>query len=531
MLNSHSQVEVSKPGPEQHSPESAVRRHLSHRGGLGSSMARLRPEPGLIDRIGGQEALERVVDRLYIRIADDPELRPLFGDRVHGEHRMQKFFFVEWAGGMPRYREDGTSHGMYLLHYRFGLDRPKVSRWLQHLVTAMREEGLSKSVVMEVAQILGPMAHGLRHQDGPPLPPDLRRADVEEWRRYLEGDPDFFERHQGEGRRAMFRAAERGDVAKIDFLAEAGVSVDVPLMRDDLMHTPWCAAVAGGHGECADLLQRLGAQVDVFSLAFLGRRSELSALLDETPGLLQVEDPAMDLRGITLVHHAIRGKRPETALDLLNRGLELGPDSAQLLRLAADAAWAEEQEAGDSESWSRLVSVLLARGASANDIGPGDWVKHDDVCEALVQAGADVNRPAGAWLHFCTSRFGRRDDPELIGRLLDLGADTAARDHTSGPLHLAAAAGHVGILRRLLDAGLDVNEPDGEGEPPLAHLAWAVRSADRVAVAELLLSCGARLDLTGSQGLTVHQRLARGNRRDQDELLAMLSRFGKESPG
>ena len=502
------------PSPAESGPAS-----LAHRGGLATRLRRLRPEPGLLERIGGQEKLERVVDRLYLRIADDPLLRPLFGDRVHGEHRMQKFFFVEWAGGEARYRHDGTGHGMFLLHYRFGLDRERISRWLQHLVTAMRLEGLKPPVVREMAQILGPMAHGLRHGDGPPLPPDCRRLSHAEWCSKLDEDPSFFAVHRGEGRRLLFRAAEQGDGERIALLAQAGLSVDEPLMRGDLMLTPWCVASASGHDECAELLLRLGARVDVFSLAYLGRVVELEALLDAEPELVNAEDPAMDLRGITPLHHAIGGGSAAAARLLFERGAEPGPDYARLLRVAADAGWTD------------VVSAFLADGRSARDVGPGEWVLHGDVAEQLAAAGADVNHPPGAWLHFCTARFGRADDGVLVARLLELGADTTARDHAAGPLHLAAAAGHVNILTALLDAGLDVDTPDEAGETPLAHVAWAVRSADRPATARLLLERGARLGRTGRQGVTVEQRLVQSKRRDRDALLALLHRFGKESPG
>ena len=88
---------------------------LAHRGGLATQIPRLRPEQGLIHRIGGRKVLENVVNRLYERIAEDPLLRPLFGGRVRGEHSVQKQFFEEWAGGEPRYRRAATGSGMFLL--------------------------------------------------------------------------------------------------------------------------------------------------------------------------------------------------------------------------------------------------------------------------------------------------------------------------------------------------------------------------------------------------------------------------------
>ncbi len=505
---------------------------LAHRGGLATRLRRLRPEPGLIDRIGGRSTLERVIDRLYEGIAQDPLLQPLFGGRVRGEHRNQKQFFEEWADGEPRYRQAGTGHGMFLLHYRFGIDRKSAGRWLQYLVKAMREEGVAPSVVREVAQVLGPMAHALRHSDGPPLPPELRNLTHEQLRATVERDPELFERHRGEGRRLIFRAAEAGDVEKIEILASAGVSLDQPLLREGLMLTPWCVARSRGHGPAADFLRRKGARVDIFSAAYLADLELLETLLEQDPKSVSLEDPAMDLRGIQPLHHAIRGRvtrdgsegdgdtaRPKAVLLLLHRGAKPGPDSAQLLRVAADARWVE------------VVERLVAAGADVEGVGPGPWVLNAQISRLLIEQGADVNRPPGAWLAFCTARFGQQDDPDLVRRLLELGADTEARDREAGPLHLAAGAGHLGVIKMLLASGLDVDCLDGSGETPLAHVAWAVKSADRVATAELLLEHGADLEHRGPGGLSVRERLQRLRSRNRDRLLALLGLYGKESDG
>ena len=509
----------SKNGRSDGPREESYLDHLDHRGGLATRLRRLRPAPGLIDRIGGRQTLERVIDRLYEGIAQDPLLQPLFGGRVRGEHRNQKQFFEEWADGEPRYRRAGTGHGMFLLHYRFGIDRKSAGRWLQYLVKAMRDEGLSPAVVREVAQVLGPMAHALRHNDGPPLPPERRRLSNEELRQALEEDPELFERHRGEGRRLLFRAAEAGQVERIEILAAAGVALDQPLLRGGLMLTPWCAARAHGHGEAAEVLRRLGARVDIFSAAYLADLELLSTLLHKEPGLVNVEDPAMDLRGMQPLHHAVRAPsiaapsesvRQDAILFLLELGAELGPDSAELLRVAADAGWL------------KVVEKLVVAGADVTAVGPGPWVLHPEISALLEQNGADVNRPPGAWLAFCTARFGQQDDPALVRRLLDLGADVEARDQQAGPLHLAAGAGHLGVIECLLGAGIDVNCLDGSGETPLAHVAWAVKSADRVATAELLLRHGADLEHRGPSGTSVRERLARIRSRDRDALLALL---------
>ena len=385
------------------------------------------------------------MDRLYERIAEDPLLQPLFGGRVRGEHLNQKRFFEEWAGGEPRYRRAGVGSGMYLLHYRFGIDRKRAGRWLHHLVKAMREENLPQPVVQEIARILGPMAHAMRNDDGPPLPPALRGASTRQLRDALVGDPELIEHHRGEMRRLLFRAAECGDVERIEILASEGVPVNLPFLRSGLMLTPWCAAELGGHGQAAQVLLDHGALVDVFSAAFLGKLELLAQILDDDPGLVDVEDPAMDMRGIQPLHHAVGGGRPEAAELLLRRGATMGPDSGQLLRSAADAGWLG------------VAELMVEAGARCEDVGPGPWVLDPEISSLLLGHGVDVNQPPGAWLSFCTARFGQRDDPQLVRRLIELGVDTEAREADAGPLHLAAKAGHAGVLTELLSAGLEVD--------------------------------------------------------------------------
>lgn len=99
-----------------------------------------------------------------------------------------------------------------------------------------------------------------------------------------------------------------------------------------------------------------------------------------------------------------------------------------------------------------------------------------------------------------------RQSPDLINAVAEGG---------SAPLHLAAAKGHLAVIRHLLASGAKVDVPDQLGESPLQK---AVR-AGHLAAAEALLDAGANVQ--GTAGATpLHSAVSRGYERIRDLLLA-----------
>ncbi|MBE7506213.1 MAG: ankyrin repeat domain-containing protein [Planctomycetia bacterium] len=82
-------------------------------------------------------------------------------------------------------------------------------------------------------------------------------------------------------------------------------------------------------------------------------------------------------------------------------------------------------------------------------------------------------------------------------------------NHLGSPLHLAAATGDPGEVRKLLHAGSDVNSRDYNNRTPL-HIAAA---HGNTAALRLLLNAGANTQLEDVDGLTpLNLAVAHGHR-------------------
>ena len=466
-----------------------------HRGGLSTKLRAIRPAPDLFVRLGGREVVERIVDGLYDRIAEDPSLRPIFHDRAQGEHLRQKYFFEEWMGGEPRYLQEIQGIGTNWFHRRFPIDRRFAGRWLRHLVESMREQRISEPLIQEVARVLGPMAHVLGG-DGPPLPPKLAALTGQELLIALESE---LEHYPGEGRRLLQEALFDGDLKRVRWLLDHGVSLHLPWPRDGLMLTPWCAAKAAEFQAGVDELEQRGAIPDIFSAAYLGDLGLLQHFAKRSPEGIQVLDPAADHRNLSPLHYAIGGGQPNAVSWLLHEGAEIGADGFLLLRNAGNHGWVD------------VVDLLLAGGAEAHRVGPDRWVLESEVVDRLIAAGADVNLPHHhSWLRFCSAGSPYGDTlPGLATALVRLGAPLDARLGGRGPLHLAAGAGHLSLIKELIELGVPVDDLDADGETPLAHVAWSVETADRTALTRLLLSHGADPRHRGGRGVSLLDRTRR----------------------
>lgn len=466
--------------------------HLDHRGGWSLLVERFRPDPTLLQRLGGESVVGQVIEGLYDRIEADPVLLPLFRHDLTLERATQKRFFTRWLGGdlpFEGYRSLRSRH-------RGKVSRDGAQRWLGHFSAALKQVEVSADLRRELMEVLVPLANALI-DDQPMLlcqewyrkpAADVAKGKLSVFQDWVDQHPELLE--PGPAQLMMHQAARRGHLEIVDFLLDSGVDVNLPNCSDtEVAITPYCAARWGRHQEVAERLLERGAVVDIFTLTWLGELPALEQMLSRHPELLDVDDPAQDFLEVRPLEHAVlRGKVP-TVEFLLEKGADLSH------RGEAFVDWAVGKKK------TALVRCLLEAGAGVSRVGPGRWLTVPDLRELLFSKGVDLANCGADWVEFCTGHHGNRENPELIRRLLELGVDLEARANKGRTaLHCATRVGYCEVIKVLLEAGADVEARDCEGNTPLHYVLQARPTVDREATARVLLEGGADPEARNDRG-------------------------------
>ena len=482
---------------------------LEHRGFLNHAPG-FRPfrDTGLFERIGGQPTVDMLVDLLYEGIADDDQLRPLFGRDVTGGKPRQKMFFAEWLGGPHRYSEVAWTD---LKHSHDGkpITHALAARWLGHFKRALEATVAADSDRRTIIGQVRPLAMTLVNRPAPQnvawcgigaravtRATDLaRRSDVAGLGAALAQAPDLLRPTYAAA--IMQAAALAGRAEIVRMLLDNGAGADHPfylpvgvtgLAFERVIYvTPLCAARFKRRAAVEALLLAAGASEDVFTAAFLGDLTLLARMLAADPGLAQATDPAVDVLDITPVEHAVAGGQAGALRLILDHIAHPLPGGVRALRGAA------------AQGSLAMAELLLAHGADATRIGVGRWVLHPELAPLLASRGATIDS-SGSWIGAaCTGNQGRKDDPDYVRALLRHGAratDRRSGDYLKGAtgvrafnataLHYAAKAGFQRTIEVLLDNGADPAARDSRGQTPLDWLEQAAPSVSRAAVRNLL---------------------------------------------
>ena len=127
--------------------------------------ARAQRQSNLFERVGGREAIERIVDDFYRRVEQDPELRSLFPEDLSEGREKQALFLEQWLGGEPRYSARWGHPRLRRRHFPFVIDERAVGRWLRHMGEAFRAAGVGEQEIQEVFAGLGPLAKHMANAD------------------------------------------------------------------------------------------------------------------------------------------------------------------------------------------------------------------------------------------------------------------------------------------------------------------------------------------------------------------------------
>lgn len=117
------------------------------------------PRALLLDRIGGPEAIGRIVEAFYELVEGDPVQRAIYPEDLRPGKENLKLFLVQWMGGQPRYTERYGHPRLRIRHFPFVIDELAAGRWLRYMRQAMKEEGVEESDLRQIFEALGPLAH------------------------------------------------------------------------------------------------------------------------------------------------------------------------------------------------------------------------------------------------------------------------------------------------------------------------------------------------------------------------------------
>ncbi len=108
----------------------------------------------LYERLGGEAAITAVVDGMYNKIFYDPELADFFRktDKDH-QKAMQKMFLMHVLGAGSGY----SGKNMADAHKGRGIGNKEFDLVCGHVVSTMKELGVSEELIQEVAGLLLPL--------------------------------------------------------------------------------------------------------------------------------------------------------------------------------------------------------------------------------------------------------------------------------------------------------------------------------------------------------------------------------------
>ena len=93
----------------------------------------------LYDRIGGEAAINSLIDKFYDRVLKDPELRHFFeNSSISQLTKMQKEFFAAALDGPVRFADNDLTH----IHQNRGIRRKHFRLFVNHLISVLEGEHL-----------------------------------------------------------------------------------------------------------------------------------------------------------------------------------------------------------------------------------------------------------------------------------------------------------------------------------------------------------------------------------------------------
>lgn len=113
------------------------------------------------ETMGGSEALRKLTDAFFDRVAEHPELIPIFPEDLTESREKEYRFFVQFFGGPPLYTEQYGHPRLYARHLPFEITPERARAWMDCIIEAMDEVGFPEPIYNEMIRRLTATAYNL----------------------------------------------------------------------------------------------------------------------------------------------------------------------------------------------------------------------------------------------------------------------------------------------------------------------------------------------------------------------------------
>ena len=90
--------------------------------------------------VGGAETFDRIVERFYAGVTDDPVLRPMYPEDLVESRRRLSLFLQQYFGGPGTYSAERGHPRLRMRHFPFAIGQAERDAWMRHMRAAVEAE-------------------------------------------------------------------------------------------------------------------------------------------------------------------------------------------------------------------------------------------------------------------------------------------------------------------------------------------------------------------------------------------------------
>ena len=132
----------------------------------------------MYDAVGGQAFFDKLVERFYAGVADDPVLRAMYPENLGPSRDHLAGFLAQYWGGPPNYSAERGHPRLRMRHAPFVIGVVERDAWMNHMRTAIDGAEMPDDVRAAMLDYFESAATHLINKQPPVPPADSRRLPV-----------------------------------------------------------------------------------------------------------------------------------------------------------------------------------------------------------------------------------------------------------------------------------------------------------------------------------------------------------------